>query len=446
MQREAHSLREDLYRVIENYAELAKIARKGGVDPLSYIGRIVKKTAPYLLLVVQDLLPQLERGEITYHEALYTIIKAAQRFPNHQILEESRKEVQEIEHEGRIFLYGVKWLDMPTHQRPGPHEIDTIEKKLRDLNEKYKNRYGSQELRTSTLIPCFLRREETDSTETTLSRMADLVRRAVLELYHLMVENEPERTLLFFSRNSRKEIEDDLMHLVWFLFRCGYSVDRIAMGYHKVELGAFLNEKILDHLIATENTTDTLQGVSSHLWLLTMIDFASFFDLANDYVPIDDHREALHQAKVLKARKRRGANLLRKAADLRKLYTGRPHGHTLVNFLSFRYDSSFGAYHGDNRVFDQRGPKAVALYKPRLDQEAMAKRAELDLKEAGRGYSTKTREEMAGLIKLIVDSLRDPAKVKGKKLKILGDISSGAMGKVSIGIYDNQIVAIKRVK
>jgi serine/threonine-protein kinase len=97
-------------------------------------------------------------------------------------------------------------------------------------------------------------------------------------------------------------------------------------------------------------------------------------------------------------------------------------------------------------VFDKRGQAAVEIYKPRLDRSEMEKKAEQDLNEAGQGYSTKTREEMAGLIKLIVESLADPSKVKGKKVKVLGDISSGAMGKVSIGIYENRIAAIKRVK
>ena len=76
----------------------------------------------------------------------------------------------------------------------------------------------------------------------------------------------------------------------------------------------------------------------------------------------------------------------------------------------------------------------------------MEKRAEEDLKESGRCFSSKTREEMAGLIKLVMDSLDNPDKVKGKKVKVLGDISSGAMGKVSIGIFRNQIVALKKVK
>jgi len=97
-------------------------------------------------------------------------------------------------------------------------------------------------------------------------------------------------------------------------------------------------------------------------------------------------------------------------------------------------------------VSDPRGAQAVKLYKPLLDREAMEKRAEQDLKQAGSGYSTKTRDEMAGLIKLIVDSLAEPGKVRGRKLKVLGDISSGAMGKVSVGIFENRIVALKRVK
>ena len=76
----------------------------------------------------------------------------------------------------------------------------------------------------------------------------------------------------------------------------------------------------------------------------------------------------------------------------------------------------------------------------------MEKRAEEDLKESGRCFSSKTREEMAGLLKLVMDSLDNPDRVKGKKVKVLGDISSGAMGKVSIGIFRNQIVALKKVK
>jgi serine/threonine-protein kinase len=81
-----------------------------------------------------------------------------------------------------------------------------------------------------------------------------------------------------------------------------------------------------------------------------------------------------------------------------------------------------------------------------LDRAALEKQAEQDLAQSGRSFSSKTREEMAGLVKLIMDSLYEPTKVKGKKVKVLGDISSGAMGKVSIGIFKDRIVALKRVK
>ncbi len=40
-------------------------------------------------------------------------------------------------------------------------------------------------------------------------------------------------------------------------------------------------------------------------------------------------------------------------------------------------------------------------------------------------FQLEDQDEMAGLFKLIMDSLENPGKVKGKKLKILGDISSG---------------------
>ncbi len=118
----------------------------------------------------------------------------------------------------------------------------------------------------------------------------------------------------------------------------------------------------------------------------------------------------------------------------------------MKSFLLYRYHAAFADYHADHRAGDPRGRQAVKLYKPVLDQSAMEKRAEEGLQQSGRSFSTKTREEMAGLIRLIMGSLANPGKVRGKKLKVLGDISSGAMGSVSIGIYENQIVALKVVK
>ena len=82
MENDAHSLREDLYGVIQHYAELAELAKKGEVDPLGQIGKILKKTAPYLLLVIRDLLPRLERDEVTYQDTLFQIIREAQQFSN----------------------------------------------------------------------------------------------------------------------------------------------------------------------------------------------------------------------------------------------------------------------------------------------------------------------------------------------------------------------------
>ena len=446
MERDAHSLREELYRVIQHYTELAQLANRGEVDPLSQIGRIVKKTAPFLLLVIRDLLPHLERDEITYNEVIYQIIRAAHQFPDQQVLIDSRNEIQEIEEEGRVFLYAVKWLDAQINLKPAPHEIDTVQKRLSDLNDKYKDRYVLGDEQTTTLIPCFFVRNQADSTETNLNRMADLVHRAVLEMHHLMVEYEPARRFLFFNRSSRKEMEEELMTLAWFLFRCGFAVDRIASGYYKDLLADFLNEKLLQYLIDTQDSIDTLQGISTHLWLLSLIHFAGFFEMPNDYIEFDDPKEVTRYTKFLKSKNRRGATVLKLVMDLLKLYDAHPQGRMVQNFLIYRYTSAFGAYHGEYRQTDPRGVQAVALYKKRVDREAMEKKAEEDLEQAGGGFSTKTRDEMAGLIKLIVDSLANPERVKGRKLKVLGDISSGAMGKVSIGIFQNRIVALKRVK
>jgi Protein kinase domain len=446
MESDSRSLREDLYRVIQHYADLAKLAKKGEVDPISQIGKIVKNTAPYLLLVVRDLLPAIESEELTYSEALYHLLKDARKFSDHQVLVDSRNEIQRIEEGQRIFIYAIKWLDYAANLRPSPQEIDAVARRLQELNEKYKGRYAPPDMDTTSLIPCFFVHQEGEASETTLLRMADLVRRAVLELHHLMVEHEPTKSFFVFSRPTRKEIEDDIMLLAWFLIRCGYVVDRIASGYYKDMLAEFLNEKLLDRLLATKETLDTVQGISNQLYVISCMDFTAFFELRVDYADLEDTQEVNHRIREIRTRKRKGANLLRKLADLVAAYENTPQGRLLRNFILYRYYVSYGDYHGDHRQKDTRSAQAVQVYKPILDRSVLEKKASEDLRETGRCFSSKTREEMSDLLKLLMDSLDNPGKVVGKKVKLLGDISSGAMGKVSIGIFRENIVAIKRVK
>ncbi len=449
MERDSQSLREDLYRVIQHYAELAHLAKKGEINPLGQIGKALKNTAPYLLLVIRDLLPHLEKNEITFYEVLYHLLRESQRFPDQQVLIDSRNEIQKIEHEGRLFLYAVKWLDAQSNLRPTPQDIDVMQRKLQDLNEKYKKKYALLDRETTTLIPCFFVREESESHDYTIGRMADLVRRAMLELHHLMLENEPERSRLFslFRNHSKEEAEEDLTQLAWFLFRCGFSVDRIASGYYKDVLARFIHEKILSHLMKTSKGLDSIQGISNHLWLICFMDFSTLFEIQSDYVDLDDPKEVTSRIKLIKSRKRRGGDLLAKVLELIHAYLENPNGKLPLSFLLYRYYSSFGNYHGDHRFNDYaRAAQAVKTYKPLLDRSNMEKKAAEDLEQTSRCFSSKTRDEMAGLFKLIMDSLENPGQVKGKKLKILGDISSGAMGSVSVGIFRDQIVALKRVK
>ncbi len=163
MENDAHSLREDLYRVIQHYADLAELAKKGEVDPLGQIGKILKKTAPYLLMVIRDLLPRLERDELTYYDMLFSIVRAAQQFSALDVLIDSRKEIQKIESDQKLFLCAVKWLDAPSRLRPSPQEVQVIRRNLNQLNEKYKERYAPNDEDTTALIPWFLIRQEDES-------------------------------------------------------------------------------------------------------------------------------------------------------------------------------------------------------------------------------------------------------------------------------------------
>jgi serine/threonine-protein kinase len=446
MTQEAQSLREDLYRVVHHYAELSELAQKGEVDPIGEIGRILRNRLPYLLLVIRDMLPALERDTMTYFEVLFHIMRAAQKFPDQKVLIQSRQEIEKIESGAGIFSYAVKWIRSEEQLRPSPKAVEQIRRTLALLNTKYRERYAPDDDDTASLIPHFLSEDEGESEEARILRVADLVRRAVLELFRLTLENRPSRWASLFGRRSDKELESDLMMLVRFLFRCGFPVDRIASGYYRDAVSDFLHEKLLDSLIEGAKNIDSLHGVSSHLAVISVMDFGSFFELVSDYRDLGDPKEIAKHVKQMKARNRRGATLLKKVSDLHTLYGVKASGRLAREFLAYRYHSAFGDYHGIRRQPDPRGGRAVELYKPVVDREAMEKRTRDDLRESGRFFSSKTRDEMASLIRLIMDSLENPDKVKGTKVKVLGDISSGAMGKVSIGIFRGKIVALKTVR
>ena len=123
------------------------------------------------------------------------------------------------------------------------------------------------------------------------------------------------------------------MSLAWFLFRCGYTVDRIARGYYRDLLAVFLNEKLLDYLIANADSVDTLQGVSTHLYVISLLDCRHFYELSIDYRALEDTVELSRQIRTMKTKKRRGVELIRKAHDLYKLYGSKPQGKLVQNFL-----------------------------------------------------------------------------------------------------------------
>ncbi len=450
MKQEAQDLREELYGVINYYAELAELASKGEVDPINQIGRIIRKRFPYLLLVIRDLLPVLERGSISYHEALYTLVRQAQQFPDLKTLHDSMNEIDKIEQKGKAFVYAVKWLGARNYIRPSAEEAERIRNTLVNLNEKYKRRYAPEVSRDRTIIPCHIPAEKSDQEEFSFKRTAEVVRRAAIELHHLMVEYEPLQSFLFLKdfrkTETRKEIENDLRSLVWYLFRCGYSVDGIAAGYHKHQFSNFLNETLLNSLLKTSENVGSLLGTSTHIAQIALMDFATLFEIPKDYVNLDDAKLVASQIKAIKTRKRRGADLLRKLADLYKAYNAVGGGILALRFLLYRYNNALGGYYADYGTDESRASVAIELYKPIVERSAVDKGAVADLQATGSFLSSKTRDEMSNIIRLIVESLENPDKIRGAKVKVLGDISTGAMGKVSIGIFRKKIVALKTVK
>ncbi|MFC1835368.1 serine/threonine protein kinase [Thermodesulfobacteriota bacterium] len=444
---DAQSLREQLYGVVNHYAELADMARKGEVNPIGQIGQIIRRRSPYLLIVVRNLLPGLKNETLTYHEFIYSVIREAQQFPDQKTLSDSLAEIESIEENDRALIYAVKWMEDKGNRRPPVQELKSIRQTLFNLNRKYKERYAPDAPQSAILIPWSAIIEPDDAEEVVFRRVTDLVRRAIVEMHHILLEKRPKRKLFSFGKDETLELQADIFRLARFLFRCGFPIDRIASGFYGDALTEFLNEKVMDLLIETGDRVMSLRGVSTHLAMLCLADFGSIFELPGDYRPLGDAKELKRHIKFLKSRKRRGIPLLKKLGDLQKIYDAAGgHGRLTGTFMAYRYSSAFGDYHGIHRKQDARGPKVLELYQDLVDPEGMEKRTEEDLKESGRFFSTKTQDEMSDLVRLILESLNNPEKVRGEKVKVLGDISSGAMGKVSVGIFESKIVALKTVK
>jgi serine/threonine-protein kinase len=441
---DASSLRELLYRVIRHYDELAAAARKGEVDPIGYVGRIVRRRFPYLLLVIRDILPLLERNQLDYYEALFKIIRESQSFGDFQTVLDSKAEIERIEEGRRVFGYALKWIDSEENRRPGEGELREIQEQLGTINEKCVKYYLPREDGPRMILASEVS-SETGSADLAFRRLAELMRSAIQQIFHMTAGSSPRRSVVSLFTRPARDLDKSLRRLAWFLFRCGYSVDWVASGYYRDSISALLNEEILDRLIRSRKNLTEPEGLSIHLALISLIDFSNFFDMPSDYCDIEDGREISRHARFLNGKGKRGGTLLKKVYRLYKYYKSNRLASQAEHYLAYRYYSSFGSYHGDRRSSNAMASVAVEVYKDWVDREAVEELSKREIAESGPAYSSKTKEEMAALMKLFADSLENPGSIHGDEVKILGDISSGGMGKVSIGIHSDMIVALKTV-
>jgi hypothetical protein len=287
---EASSLRELLYRVIRHYDELAAAARKGETDPLGYVGRLVRRRFPYLLLVIRDLLPLLENNQLDYYEALFRVVRAAQSFGDYETVLDSKREIERIEEGHRVFAFALKWMDSRETGRPGEGELKEVQELLGRINDKCVKHFMAEGDGPKTAFASELTAQD-GIADAAFQRTADLVRSAIQQIFHLTVDAKPRRSVAALFSDPVKDLRRDLNRLAWFLFRCGFPVDWIAQGYYKDLLSAVLNEEILDYLISTRKGTIELEMLSLHVALISLLDFANFFDMPSHYCDIENRRE-----------------------------------------------------------------------------------------------------------------------------------------------------------
>lgn len=440
-------IRERLLVVISDYHIRFQAMQGVGtriVNPFRSLDTVVKKYVNPLFLLLNDIRLQIENQQITYVESLEKIALFSHqtRFRDDVIV--AVKELEEIEKTQPYFLYALQCM-VDAH---GTQERGEILRKFhRDLiylNKKYQKKFGLQEQRD--VVPWRIRfvPSEEQGVEGSYYRpnavQLNGFRNVIINLSHNL--NSNPHLFRFHHFRLRREIEKDIVRIAELLFDFGFTVERITASRQRSVDGEYietlLNDHILSKLEKTASRIKTIKEISTHISYLSRLDLRNII-LIPDFCRINDHGKALAFArKIEKADKR--CRTFRRIADLYEQYQENAHAVVAKQFLNFVFSKAHHAYRASQAVSFGGDYSKTFIFPLYFNALEVHKKAENEIV----GYSSKGKEEMLAILQLLLNSLMNPQQFRDKSIVVLGDIESGAMGKVSIGIYKGNIVALKK--
>lgn len=440
-------IRERLLEVISGYQVRFQAMQGVGTkitNPFSSLDQVVRKYVNPLSLFLNDIRRQIEGQKLTYIESLEKIVLFSRetRFRDEVIA--AVKELEVVEQNRPYFLYALQDLVDAKGTDARGEELKECYRSLRQLNTKYQKKFGTSG--GKNVIPwriSFVQSDDKTVEGTYYSpnsvQLAGF-KNVIINLSHNMHSN-PHFFPLYRLRTCR-EVRTDIINIAEILFDFGYTVEKIATARQVSEDTKFIEDALNDHILSglekTVSRIKTIKDISYHVFRLSLLNLKNIIPL-RDFCKITDRKRALSFArKIEKAEK--GNHFYRRIVNLFHKYQDNPNCVVVRQFLNFVFSRDHYDYRASQAVAFGADFSKTFIFPSYFSATEVQEKAQGELM----GYSSKGKEEMLAILQLLLNSLMNPQQFRNKKIAVLGDIESGAMGQVSIGIYKGNIVALKK--
>jgi serine/threonine protein kinase len=440
-------IRERLFEVLTDFPILYQARQGVGskiYNPFSSLEQVVRTHVNPLILYINDLVQEIQQG-LPYLEALNSVVLFALRNKYRDRVLEAVRQLAKVEGNHPYFLRGLAWLIDAPNPAKRALTLQELHRKLHLMNHYYVERFGTEE--DVDLIPWRVTfRPQTDGiTEGTyeypVPRQLEVFRQALWALIRLGREHQMNQWL---HRRIRKKIQAEIAELAQLLFDHGYTVDEISgrIAQYENYLGHFLNDVLLREIESTLSPRMELRLVSRHVTILSLMDFRIMIPFRTFYRRLSETQAAIAMAREIERKENTKVSQFRRIILLHKRYQEYQQP-MLAYYLEYRFSRS----HGDYLPARDKKHLGIDITKKFVLRFYDNKEFEQRVEETARKvYSSKASEEMLALLRLLVQALSRPETIRGKKVSILGHIRSMVMGRILIGIFQGNLVALKERK
>ncbi len=442
--RQDQEIRERLFKVLREFPVLYRARLGVGtrlLNPFQPLQHVVSTHVNPLILYINDLVEEIKSG-VPYLEALERVVLFAVRYPYRDRVREAVDQLISIEGDRPYFMWGLAHLARAEDATTRGARLREFHRRLYLMNKYYKEHLEIKG--DHDLIPwrASFRAQADGVTEGSYEfptrRELETFRNALLCLADLWAT----RCRGGRARKSLgARIHGEMEQLGRLLFDYGYTVQEICGKLRRDDfsLPEFLNGLLLQELHKSLVSPMDTASASRHILGLTLLDFVSVVPFRTFYCRVSRTKEAMEMAKEVEKRLGSKNSLYRRVLELYLGYR-EVQPPLAAYYLEYRFSKAHGDYFPAKSGEHFGVDITKKFFFKYFDQQTVQEEA---TQAAKRLYSSKTSQEVVELLQLLLSALSRPDTVRGRQVHILGHIQSGAMGRVLLGVYKAEIVALK---